>query len=57
MGDYLSIGTAASVLGVSEQTIRREIARGKLQAVKIGRIYRIPEMAFREYRKEISLSA
>lgn len=39
----------AVLMGVSPQTVTREIERGNLQAVRIGRQYRIPEAALRDY--------
>lgn len=38
---YASLDQAASWYGVSQRTIRREIAEGKLPAVRIGRQIRI----------------
>lgn len=37
----VDIQEAAELIRVSDDTIRREIDRGKLKAVKIGRIWRI----------------
>lgn len=42
------IPTAAERLDVSEQTIRRMIASGKLRAVRVGRLWLIPEDALQE---------
>lgn len=38
---YLSIDQAASIVGCSKDTIRREISRGRLKARKFGRLIRI----------------
>lgn len=39
----------ADMMNVSPQTITRVIERGELQAVKVGRQYRIPESSLRDY--------
>lgn len=39
----------AELMKVSPQTVTREIMRGNLQAVKVGRQYRIPEASLRDY--------
>src|SRR5215203_6642316 len=41
VGDVLSAREAGAVLGVSERTIRRAIARGDLRATKGAGVYRI----------------
>lgn len=38
---FLTIPEAAAELKVSQDTIRREISRGNLKAVRIGRVIRI----------------
>lgn len=37
----VDIPQCAEMIGVSDDTIRREIDRGRLRAVKIGRVWRI----------------
>lgn len=37
----VDLKAAAEMLGVSVRTVRREIARGHLRALKIGRVWRI----------------
>ena len=41
----------ADMMRVSPQTISREIERGNLRAVRIGRQYRISESSIRDYLK------
>jgi excisionase family DNA binding protein len=41
----LTVETAAAALSVHPETIRRLIKRGQLQAIKIGKSYRIAESA------------
>ena len=46
---FITIADAAARLGVSEKTIRRWIARGKLAAVRAGSQIRIPIGAFLQF--------
>lgn len=39
--EYLSIDDAAKALDCSRDTVRREISRGNLKAVRFGRLIRI----------------
>jgi excisionase family DNA binding protein len=48
--DWLSASAAASVLGVSQRTIRRAIARGDLPAAKRSGVYRIAPADLERYR-------
>lgn len=50
-GQFLSIDEVAFVLNVSEQTVRKLIKKGRIHAVKIGRIYRIPQESITEFSK------
>ena len=38
---YLSINEAAEILGLNHYTIRREIAKGRIKAYRLGRTIRI----------------
>jgi excisionase family DNA binding protein len=46
---YYSMDEAAEVLGVHRNTIKNRIKAGDLEAVKIGRLWRIPKEAL-EYK-------
>lgn len=39
---FYTVQEVAEILSLSEQTIRKLIHEGKLQAIRLGRIYRIP---------------
>lgn len=41
----------AKILSVNPMTVYREIRRGKLKAIRVGKDYRIPESALIEYQK------
>lgn len=45
---YLSVDEAASILGVHHTVIRRMINAGQLDAIKVGRLIRIPSTALAE---------
>jgi excisionase family DNA binding protein len=45
----ITIPDAAKRLSVSERTIRRLIERGELRAVRVGRVWRVPMEALRDY--------
>ncbi len=48
----------ATIAGVSPATIKREVARGRLRAIRIGeaRLLRVPESAWREYLRRAAMS-
>src|SRR5215217_4178328 len=48
--DWLSASAAAAVLGVSQRTVRRAIARGDLPATKHAGVYRIAPADLERYR-------
>jgi excisionase family DNA binding protein len=45
----LTLAKAAKALEVHERTVRREIERGRLFAIRVGDSYRIPRAAFLAY--------
>ena len=47
--DFYSIANVAEQLGLSQKSIRRYIASGQLDAVKIGSSYRIPKGAIQHF--------
>jgi len=49
MQEWLSLADAASLLGKSEQTIRRWVLSGKLAAYRIGNTYVIDPVDFKDY--------
>jgi DNA (cytosine-5)-methyltransferase 1 len=46
---FFSIIEVAKELGISQKTVRRHIASGKLKSVKIGGVYRIPIEALEDF--------
>ena len=49
MSDLLTVIEAAEALRVHPETVQKEIRRGKLQAVKVGRAYRIRRESIEHY--------
>jgi len=43
MGDYLTVDQMAAALNVCPLTIRRRIKQGAINAMKVGKTYRIPK--------------
>jgi excisionase family DNA binding protein len=41
-GDLLTVGEAASILRISDRTLRRHLAGGKIPHIRVGRQVRIP---------------
>lgn len=52
---YVTPAEAALLLGLSTQVVYRMIHGGQLQAVRVGRAYRIPEVAVREAESSLHL--
>jgi len=49
--EYLTFAAVAGLLGVSESTVRREVADGKLAVVRVRSKVRIHRDALAEYRR------
>ena len=57
MSDLLSIESAAEIIGLSPETTRYHVRRGRLRAVRLGRrvygIHRAEAEAFRDVRRAL----
>ena len=53
----LTIAEAAELLGVSQRTVRRRIAAGRLSVFHDGRVVRIPHAALDNYVRRCTLPA
>jgi excisionase family DNA binding protein len=51
-GRLLTIREAAEILHVTPMTVYRLVHYGELEAVRVGRSFRIPEEALRRYMDE-----
>jgi excisionase family DNA binding protein len=56
MDRCVSLREAASVLGVCVRTVRREIDRGKLFALRVGRSLRVRISELRRYMESEAVS-
>jgi excisionase family DNA binding protein len=46
---FLTVGEVAGVMRVSKMTVYRMVHSGELTAVRVGRSFRVPAKAVREY--------
>jgi excisionase family DNA binding protein len=46
---FLTVAEVAGVMRVSKMTVYRMVHSGELSAVRVGRSFRVPEKAVREY--------
>ncbi|WP_456297950.1 helix-turn-helix domain-containing protein [Actinocorallia populi] len=46
---FLTVNEAATMMNVSKMTIYRLVHAGELPAIRVGRSFRIPEPAVRDY--------
>ena len=54
---FLTVTEVAKVMRVSKMTVYRLVHAGELQAVQIGRSYRVPEQAVNEYLRAAFIEA
>ncbi|RBY98149.1 excisionase [Blastococcus sp. TF02-8] len=49
---FLTVAEVAAIMRVSKMTVYRLVHGGELSAVRVGRSFRVPETAVREYLSE-----
>ncbi len=49
---FLTVAEVAAVMRVSKMTVYRLVHAGELQAVQVGRSYRVPESAVTDYLRD-----
>ncbi|MGY1857169.1 helix-turn-helix domain-containing protein [Modestobacter sp. SYSU DS0290] len=49
---FLTVAEVAAIMRVSKMTVYRLVHGGELAAVRVGRSFRVPEPAVREYLAE-----
>ena len=54
---FLTVAEVAKVMRVSKMTVYRLVHSGELQAVQIGRSFRVPEQAVNEYLRAAFIEA
>ena len=49
---FLTVAEVAAVMRVSKMTVYRLVHSGELNAVRVGRSFRVPERAVHEYLRQ-----
>lgn len=49
---FLTVAEVAAIMRVSKMTVYRLVQAGSLPAVRVGRSYRVPEKAVRDYLRD-----
>jgi excisionase family DNA binding protein len=49
---FLTVAEVAAIMRVSKMTVYRLVHGGELAAVRVGRSFRVPEPAVREYLRD-----
>ncbi|MCA0329403.1 MAG: helix-turn-helix domain-containing protein [Actinobacteria bacterium] len=49
---FLTVAEVATVMRVSKMTVYRLVHDGELPAVRVGRSFRVPEQAVRDYLRD-----
>lgn len=55
--DFLTVGEVAARLRCSVKTVRRKIAAGEIEAVRIGTLVRVAPEAVAEYKERLRAAA
>ncbi len=49
---FLTVAEVATIMRVSKMTVYRLVHSGELEAIRVGRSFRVPEQAVNAYLKE-----
>jgi excisionase family DNA binding protein len=49
---FLTVAEVASIMRVSKMTVYRLVHSGELEAIRVGRSFRVPEQAVSRYLKD-----
>ncbi len=49
---FLTVAEVATIMRVSKMTVYRLVHSGELEAIRVGRSFRVPEQAVNTYLKE-----
>jgi excisionase family DNA binding protein len=52
---FFTVAEVAGIMRVSKMTVYRLVQAGSLPAVRVGRSYRVPENAVRDYLRDASI--
>ena len=54
---FLTVAEVASIMRVSKMTVYRLVHSGELEAIRVGRSFRVPEQAVNQYLKDSFVAA
>jgi excisionase family DNA binding protein len=49
---FLTVAEVATIMRVSKMTVYRLVHSGELEAIRVGRSFRVPEQAVNQYLRE-----
>ena len=54
---FLTVAEVASIMRVSKMTVYRLVHSGELEAIRVGRSFRVPEKAVNQYLRDSYVAA
>jgi excisionase family DNA binding protein len=54
---FLTVAEVATIMRVSKMTVYRLVHSGELEAVRVGRSFRVPERAVNQYLRDAFVAA
>ena len=54
---FLTVAEVAAIMRVSKMTVYRLVHSGELEAIRVGRSFRVPEQAVNQYLKDAFVAA
>ena len=54
---FLTVAEVASIMRVSKMTVYRLVHSGELEAIRVGRSFRVPEHAVNQYLRDSFVAA
>ena len=54
---FLTVAEVASIMRVSKMTVYRLVHSGELEAIRVGRSFRVPEQAVTQYLRDSFVAA
>ncbi len=54
---FLTVAEVATIMRVSKMTVYRLVHSGELEAIRVGRSFRVPEQAVNQYLKDAFVAA
>jgi excisionase family DNA binding protein len=54
---FLTVAEVATIMRVSKMTVYRLVHSGELEAIRVGRSFRVPEQAVNQYLREAFVAA